>query len=247
MYRRTAVLLAAAAAIITAGCSSISANNSIDANKSSETQSVHRSDLAKLVYLAAQTLSDRAELLDRSRPIVVSTIVSVDKLDTSSTFGRLASQLVANRIQQRGFLVRDVTYMRMLEVKEGTGELVLTREASKLSEKIKAQAVVAGTYAVAGEEIYLNLRLLNSESGEIISSADAVIPLDENTGPMFGYNFGRHAMVSLDQFEDRHVVAEQDQPELPKPKAKRSRSEERKVNLDQLDDQIRTAQREWIP
>ena len=150
-------------------------------------------NLASLVYLAAQTLADRAEGLDKTKPIAVATIVSVDDLDRSSTFGRLASELVANRIQQRGYSVRDVNYTGALSIdKEGT--LVLSRKAWELSRRVRAQAIVAGTYAVAGEMIYLNLRLLSvnpgPESGEVVSSADVAIPINENTGPLVGADLG---------------------------------------------------------
>lgn len=163
----------------------------------------HRKDMASLIYLAAQTLSDRAELLDKSRPIIVATVVSVDDFNKSSTFGRLASELVANRIEQRGYLVKDIRYMHAFEFERKTGEFVLSREAAKVSAEFKAQAVVAGTYAVAGKEIYLNLRLLSANGGELLSSADVVIPLDSNTEPLVGDGSIEEQLETFDQFEQR--------------------------------------------
>ena len=139
------------------------------------------SDLGQLVYLGAQTMAERAGILAKDRPIVVSTMVSIDDYNRSSTFGRLASQLISNRLAQRGYLVRDVTYMRALTLQPGTGELVLSRDASRVSASLNAQAVVAGTYAVAGRQIYLNIRMLKADDGSILSSADVVVPLDHNT------------------------------------------------------------------
>lgn len=138
-------------------------------------------ELGKLVYLGAQAAAERAGVLTKDRPIVVATMVSIDDFNKSSTFGRLASQLISNRLSQRGYLVKDVTYMRALTLKPGTGELVLSRDAAQVSASVNAQAVVAGTYAVAGREIYLNIRFLKPDDGEILSSADVVIPLDHNT------------------------------------------------------------------
>jgi len=158
-------------------------------------------DFATLVYQAAQTLSERAVYLDKTRPIIVATVVSVDNLEDSSTFGRLTSQMVANRIAQRGYLVRDVTYMRGVAL-QPSGELVLTREASKVSAEVKAQAVIAGTYAVAGKEIYLNLRMLNASSGEILSTADVVIPLNNNTIVLVTHVFSPQNQFRYDQFEE---------------------------------------------
>lgn len=141
-------------------------------------------DLGELIYLAAQTLADRAGELDRSRPIIVTTMVSIDDLGKSSTFGRLASELISNRLTQRGYLIKDVTYMRALAMEPSTGAMVLSRDASRVSTAVDAQAVVVGTYAVGGQEIFLNIRLLKAVDGEVLSSADVEIPLNRNTWPM---------------------------------------------------------------
>ena len=168
--------------------------------------------MASLVYLAAQTLGEHAEILDKARPIVITTIASIDDLNKSSTFGRLASELVADRIAQRGYLVRDVRYAGALTLEPKTGELVLSREASKVSACIDAQAVVAGTYAVAGSEIYLNLRLLRADNGELLSSTDAVIPLDDNTRPLVE---GKTEFVPLDQYTGSRVGESADTRPIP--------------------------------
>lgn len=144
-------------------------------------RSAATSDLGQLIYDAAVTLAARSHSLAKDRPLIVTTMVSVDDLNQSSTFGRLASQMLSNRLSQQGYLVQDATLMRALEVKPETGELVLSRDASKLSGSIHAQAVVAGTYAVAYKEVYLNIRLLNALDGSILSSVDVEIPLDRNT------------------------------------------------------------------
>jgi TolB-like protein len=141
-------------------------------------------DLGDLVYLAAQRLAERAGALAKDRPIVVTTIVSINDLHQSWTFGRLASELVGDRFVQRGYLVKELAYTRALTIEPATGELVLSRDAAQVSASVNAQAVVAGTYAVGGNEIYLTLRLIRADNGDILSSADVVIPLDNNTEPL---------------------------------------------------------------
>ena len=90
------------------------------------------SDLGQLVYLATQTMAERAGVLSKDLPIIVSTIVSIDDFNRSSTFGRLASQLVSNRLAQRGYLVTDVTYVGAITPLPGTGELVLSRDIARV-------------------------------------------------------------------------------------------------------------------
>ena len=143
-------------------------------------------DLGGLIYTGADRLADIAtdRGLAPNAAIIVATTVDVDNLDHSSTFGRLASQLVSSRLAQRGYTVRDVTYTGGLTISPDTGEMVLSREAQRVAVEHDAQAVVAASYAVGGERIYLNLRLLRAADGFLMSAADVVAPLDVDTHQM---------------------------------------------------------------
>lgn len=142
-------------------------------------------DVGDLVYLATQKMATHLPpYVVRNKPIIVTTMVSVDDLTRSSTFGRLASQLILNKLAQNGYFVRDVTYMHALDIDARTGEMVLTRDAARLSRDMGAQAVVVGTYAKGGRQIYLNMRMLDANSGMVIASADVAIPYDADTGPL---------------------------------------------------------------
>ena len=132
------------------------------------------------VYQAAETLSAQSPELGKDRPIIVTTMVSIDDLNQSSTFGRLTSQMIANRLTQLGYLVKDITYTRGLELKPGTGEIALSRDVSKVGNLTNAQSVVVGTYAIGGTLIYLNIRMLKADTGQVLSSFDLTFPLDVN-------------------------------------------------------------------
>lgn len=211
MNRAILYFAVVAVAIIASGCQSAGPQTfgtRTEASAWSTTQpawSTQRPDgqergLPGLIYLAAQTLGDRAETLDKTRPIIVSTIVAVNNLKSESAFGKLVSQLVANRFQQRGFMVRDVTFMRALEISRETGEMVLSRDIKKLDGFANTQAVVAGTYAIGGQEIYLNLRLIDAASSMVLSSADVVIPWNENTSALFASEQPMNKMVTFEHF-----------------------------------------------
>lgn len=197
-----ALLLIGAAALSTTGCTLPGPEQTSLATTPTRARPANKADdLANLVYDAAQMLGERSEGLAKDRPIIVTTIVSVDDLKQSTTFGRLVSELIANRLEQRGYLVRDVRYMGALELRPETGERVLSREASKVSRSINAQAVVAGTYAIGGWKIYLNLRLLKADNAELLSSVDVVIPLNDNTRPLVEGRVADNEWVSLDRYE----------------------------------------------
>jgi hypothetical protein len=170
------LILALALSTLLAGCASAPIYQ----------QRAHSEGLSGVIYEAADRVVGSAANagLARNKPIIIATSVNVDDLGDSSTFGRLASQLVASRLTQLGYLVRDVTYMQGLVVTPETGEMVLSREASKIALENNAQAVMAGTYAVGGEKIYLNLRMLAADDGHLISAVDVAIPLNEDTQRM---------------------------------------------------------------
>lgn len=140
-------------------------------------------DLGGLIYMGADRMLDRASGLAANKPIIIATTVNVDDLNASSTFGRLTSQLVSSRFSQRGFTVMDVTYTGGLMMSDG-GEMVLSREARRVAVEHDAQAVVAASYAVGGEKIYVNLRLLRAADGRLMSATDLVVPLDVDTHQM---------------------------------------------------------------
>jgi len=150
-------------------------------------QPTYSASLGGVLYQGADKMMQDAATrfsISTAKPIIVATSVNVDDLNDSSTFGRLASQLVASRLSQQGYLVRDVTYTQALTVTPETGEMALSRETAKLARDEDAQAVIAGAYAVGGEKIYLNLRMLAAADGRLISSVDLVIPLSEDTQRM---------------------------------------------------------------
>jgi hypothetical protein len=95
--------------------------------------------------------------------------------------GRVSSEFALSGLARRGYVVKDLAYARVLMVQPGTGELALTRDASRLLANTHAQAVVVGTYAIGGREIYINMRLLRADDGQVLSSADVVLQLDANT------------------------------------------------------------------
>lgn len=147
-------------------------------------------DVGSVVYRATDRLianmrprPGKAGILTPEDQVIVATIVSVDDLAQSSTFGRLTSQLVLSRLSQMGYQVRDITYLGGLEMSPG-GERILSRDAQRLSRNYSAAAVVAGTYAVAGQQIIVNLRLLSADDGQLVSSTDFSVPLNMDTWPL---------------------------------------------------------------
>jgi len=94
--------------------------------------------------------------VDKSKPIIVTSLVDINNLDKSSTMGRMAGELIANNLSQLGYIVKEMKMgQNKVFVREGQGEFILSRKLKEIAKTHEVQAVVVGTYAL-GEEVEVN-------------------------------------------------------------------------------------------
>lgn len=122
-------------------------------------------------HLARSALQKR----HKDKPVVVASFVSIDNLDQSSTLGRLAAKRVSGKLVRMGYKVRELNLRETLAVREGTGELMLSRDLEALSNQAEAQAFVTGTYAVGGESIAFHLNIVRASDGAVLAASDFVV------------------------------------------------------------------------
>ena len=122
--------------------------------------------------------------IDDKASILVASLVNVDDLEKSSTFGRMVAEQASGRLAQLGYTIREPKLRGSMAIRRKTGELMLSRELLQLGHTQAAQAVVTGTYAVGGQNIYVNLRLIALGSGQIMSAVDYLVPIDRDTRRM---------------------------------------------------------------
>jgi TolB-like protein len=120
-------------------------------------------DLVVLHHGAADALLQQVAL-DPAQPVLVATVVQLDRLDASSRLGRLVSEQVAGRLAQRGLRV---TELRL-------------RETHQVAQAQAAQAVLVGTYAVAPQAVYVSLRLVGPQGNAVLAAHDYALPMDGN-------------------------------------------------------------------
>jgi TolB-like protein len=144
-------------------------------------------DLQEYSHDAADDLMSKARFrVAANTPILVGTLNHVDKLERSSTFGRIVAEQVSSRFAQRGFAVSELKMRQSVNIKQGladpneSGEFLLSRDISAIGGEHKAAAVVTGTYAVAGNDIFVNLKMIDVATGKLISATDYNVPLDSN-------------------------------------------------------------------
>jgi len=124
--------------------------------------------------------------LYNKQALIMTTVVSIDKLERSSTLGRLISEQVSGRLTQLGYTMSEVKLRSNLYINKDQGELMLTREIKELAANHDAQAVVVGTYALSQELVFVNLKIIQPISGTVMASVDYALPLNGNMRALLG-------------------------------------------------------------
>ena len=139
------------------------------------------SEFTQAHYAAADKLMTATAVpVDRGVPLLVATLVNIDSMNQSSRLGRLVSEQVGSRLTQLGFSVVEMKLRSNVYIREGTGELLLSRDVRDLSKNHNAQVVVVGNYAVAAGYIYLTLKAVTVVDNRVIAAVNYLLPLNEN-------------------------------------------------------------------
>lgn len=144
-------------------------------------EAAQNSHFTKANYEAVDKLVTMAAVpIDKNTPMLVATLVSIDSLNRSSRFGRLISEQIASRITQLGYSVAEMKLRSDVYIKEGTGELLLSRDVRDISKTHNVQVVVVGNYAVAANYVYLTLKFVTVADNRVIAAVNYMLPLSEN-------------------------------------------------------------------
>lgn len=143
------------------------------------------SEYIRANYCAAEELLKKMSAqLNPNIPVIVTTVVNIDELTESSRLGRSISEQIGARISSAGYQVKEVKMRSNIFVKRNEGELMLSRELSEIMSNHKAQAVIVGTYSVAGSFVYVNLKMVSSFDNIVIAAHDYALPLDKNVSSL---------------------------------------------------------------
>jgi curli biogenesis system outer membrane secretion channel CsgG len=113
-------------------------------------------------------------------PVLVATIVNVNDVSRSAPLGRTLSEQYASHMASSGFNVKEVKLRGDVFVREGTGELLLSREIKDIARNHNASMVLVGTYSPAANYTYVSLKLVRTEDSRIIRGHDYALPNDRD-------------------------------------------------------------------
>ena len=77
-----------------------------------------------------------------------------------------------------GFNVKELKLRGDVFVREETGEMMLSREVKDIARAHSAGLVVVGTYSTAAQFTYISLKLVRTDTGQILRGHDYALPND---------------------------------------------------------------------
>lgn len=113
-------------------------------------------------------------------PVLVATVVNVNDMGRSAPLGRTLSEQYASHMAASGFNVKELKLRGDVFVKEGAGELLLSREIKDIARNHNASMVLVGTYSGAANFTYVSLKLVRTEDSRIVRGHDYALPNDRD-------------------------------------------------------------------
>ncbi len=135
------------------------------------TNEIYQNLNGAIVAIADQLLSSNIKKQAKTN-LILTSFVQLGQLNKTTSFGRLVSESLFNELHIRKFKVTDFRGQDAIVV-NANGEFHITRDTKKLKDQIDAiEYVVVGTYSIfENDAILMNVRIMDSLSGAIISSA----------------------------------------------------------------------------
>ncbi len=141
-------------------------------------------------YAAADALIGQLKgQVNLTSPIIIATLVNIDDLNNSSTFGRLVSEQISARFTQNKYTMIEMKFRGYVYMKQDQGELLLTREIKDVAQSYNAQAIIVGTYALSRDTIFVNLKVIQPNTNIVIAVHDYTFALDSNMSAMAKSSF----------------------------------------------------------
>ena len=121
--------------------------------------------------------------------VLVSDFVNLDKLKNKSQLGFLLSSMLKDRLVSLDIIVKEVEFGKEFEFGK-SGFNLLTREKERiLSDKVTSRYAVVGTYSITSRSLNVFIKLIDINTGNILSSSyertdidDEILGLEGNSG-----------------------------------------------------------------
>jgi len=129
---------------------------------------------ARMIFMADQ-LERNAERGKLANTVIITSFTNLNKITETTAFGRLLSENLMHELQVRKWQVYEIRLSKDVTVSE-KGEFSLSRDTKDLKETYKIGGIVTGTYSVVDGNIIVNARVMDMNTGMVVSSAQIHLP-----------------------------------------------------------------------
>jgi TolB-like protein len=144
-------------------------------------------DVLEGSYYAADALAARlqAKTGKAGTTMLGASFVNINRLEESSSLGRMICEQISSRMAQHGFKVLEMKLRQnSIYIKEGEGEFLLSRQLEEIGASHNGDLVIVGTYAVAEKTIYISARIVNANDSTIVTGYDYQLKRNFQTDSM---------------------------------------------------------------
>jgi len=124
---------------------------------------------SEIIFVADQ-LDRNVNSALRARPTIITSFANLNDLSESSSLGRLVGEHLMHELQIRAWRVADIRFTKDLIINDA-GEFSLSRDIKQLRESYPVSNVVTGTYSSTSDGVMLNVRVIDSTNGLVVSTA----------------------------------------------------------------------------
>lgn len=129
---------------------------------------------AKIIFLADQ-LERNIGRKGANSSFLVSSFTNLNNLAETSPLGRLIAENLMHELQVRAWRVYEPRLMQNFVINKN-GEFTLSRDVRHLRENYGVSNVVAGTIMNSDDQLVINARVIDTNTGMVVSSGQIQIP-----------------------------------------------------------------------
>ena len=178
------------------GCAAPDATTTSIVSPATQTTSPPIEDFNGRMKNLADQLDKNIVASSHSNTYIVTSFTHLDKLGDTMSLGRLISENLIHGLQLHKWQIIEVRLTKGIDI-TAAGEFSLSRDINKLKDEYKISGVVTGTYSVAEGNLTINARVIDINTGIVVSSAQTYIPTDWLPDSSIPKDNGTNAMKIL--------------------------------------------------
>lgn len=150
--------------------------------------------ISDMVNKSAPKLKENIRL---GEVVLVSDFVNLDNLQNRSQLGFLLSNILKDKISSLNIIIREIELGKEFEF-GSSGFNLLTREYGKiLSNRVQSRYALVGTYSISNKSLNLFVKLIDINTGNILSSSFARTDVDSEILGLEGQDEERDKQENL--------------------------------------------------